>query len=181
VTEVVHNEAIGVVKSSLALPWLAEAHYPWLRSLCVSLTGRSQEGEDLAQEVMSLACRHFASIQDPEAFRPWLREIARNRLYDWLRRKRREREAMATVAESMIPFRDPSDTHLRLDLQAAIAMLPYEQRVALSLHYFLGLRYREIAHAMGCPVGTVMSRLSAARTKLRQTLVEPTDGGRQEK
>jgi RNA polymerase sigma factor (sigma-70 family) len=177
VTELVHDEVIGVAKSAVALDWLAEAHYPWLQRMCVSLTGSGQEGQDLAQEVMSLACRHFASIQDPEAFRPWLREVARNKLIDWLRRRRREQAALAAVASSLAPESDLAANHSDLDLQAAIAALPFEQRAALILHYFLGLRYREIAKAMGCPIGTVMSRLSAARSKLRQMLAEPSDGG----
>lgn len=176
-TELVHNEVVGVSETNVALEWLAEAYYPWLQRMCASLAGSSQEGQDLAQEVMSLACRHFASIQDPDAFRPWLREVARNKLIDWMRSRQREQAAIAAVASSMAPQSDLAVDHPDFDLQAAIATLPFEQRAALILHYFLGLRYREIAKAMGCPIGTVMSRLSAARSKLRQILADPSDGG----
>lgn len=169
--ELVHEQMLDLRGGRLSLDVLAEAYYPWLQSTCFFLTGHRQEGQDLAQEVMALACRHAAAIREPNTFRSWLREVARNQFTDWLRRKRREEAVATAIAGTMMTYHDPSVTACeRFDLQSAMAQLPLEQRTCLVLYYFLGLRYREIAEVMQCPIGTVMSRLSAARKGLRRRL-----------
>lgn len=174
-TEHVDARTLAAVEQAGALAALAESHYPWVRRMCAALAGNTDEGQELAQEVMALACEHFSTLHDPQAFRPWLRVVARHKFISWLRRRRHEQEpmsvaALATVVGAASAGRD-------LDLEAAVAGLPGEQRVALVLHYFLGLRYREIAAVMGCPIGTVMSRLAAARAKLQRALADEMCGG----
>lgn len=175
-TEHVEATALAAVEQAGTLAALAESHYPWVRRMCTALAGNADEGQELAQEVMALACEHFSTLHDPQAFRPWVRVVARHKFISWLRRRRKEQGIMTTAASAAVvaagdsPGRD-------LDLEAAVARLPGEQRTALVLHYFLGLRYREIAAVMSCPIGTVMSRLAAARAKLHRELANETGGG----
>ncbi len=176
-TEILGGKTATASVSARSIEALAEAHYPWVQRMCASLTGDVEEGQELAQEVMTVACRYFSTLHDPQAFRPWLKEVARNRFRDWLRKKYREEAALAhaVVAKGGSSMVETDDDHL--DLRLAIGALPIAQRVPLVLHYFLGLRYREIAGLLGCPVGTVMSRLAAARGKLAKALSEPSGGG----
>jgi RNA polymerase sigma-70 factor (ECF subfamily) len=176
VTQQVEAGSLAALERASPLEELAESHYPWVLRMCISIAGNADQGEELAQEVMALACKHFTRLHDPQAFRPWLRAVARHTFIDWLRRGKREQEAALTT--SIVPVTGAETGGGRdLDLDQAVVSLPPDQRTALVLHYFLGLRYREIAGVMSCPVGTVMSRLAAARSKLQRLLAEQADGG----
>lgn len=159
-----------------SLEVLAESHYPWVLRMCTAMAGNQDEGEELAQEVMALACRHFTRLHDPRAFRPWLRAVARHTFVSWLRQRKRERELKSAITQAA-PAQVAEAGGRDIDLDAAVASLPAEQRSALVMHYFLGLRYREIAAVIGCPMGTVMSRLAAARAKLQRMLADGAAGG----
>jgi RNA polymerase sigma-70 factor (ECF subfamily) len=169
---------------ALALPEL-----PALYRLAVRLTGRSQDAEDLVQETYIKALRAFSSLRDPARIRPWLTQILTRLAID--RHRAPERElAIGDLAEldrfslyDLIWDEDPlpySD-HLHRDFLAqfpdddvrrALLALPEIYRIPLVLLYVEDLSYRELADAVGCPVGTVMSRLHRARKILERTLWE---------
>ncbi len=179
-TEHVGLGTLASVRQAGAVAALAESHYPWVLRMCSALAGNWDEGQELAQEVMVLACEHFTALHDPQAFRPWLRVVARHKFISWLRRRKHEREMVSTAVLPDVPAAG-GGAERDLDLERAIARLPEEQRTAIVLHYFLGLRYREIAAVVGCPIGTVMSRLAAARGKLQRELAPKADADRGER
>jgi len=169
---------------ALALPQL-----PALYRLAVRLTGRPQDAEDLVQETYIKALRAFPSLRDTARVRPWLAQILTRLVIDRHRVPERER-AVGDLAEldrfslydliwdeDPLPYSDslhrdflaqfPDD-----DVRRALLALPEVYRVPLVLLYVEDLSYRELADALGCPVGTVMSRLHRARKILERDLWE---------
>jgi RNA polymerase sigma-70 factor, ECF subfamily len=134
------------------------------------------EAEDIAQETFIKAYRALASFRGESAFYTWLYRIATNTANNYLvSRGRRppdtdmdiddEEEVEAQVA--LADTDDPEAFHRRDELKRAIdkaiAELPEDLRTAFSLREFSGLSYEEITEIMGCPVGTVRSRIFRAR------------------
>ncbi len=117
------------------------------------------------------------------SFRAWLLRIVNNACYDQLRKKKRRPtqslDDLPMEADHTAYLRDPAERpdeyaerqELNRLLQAAIRRLPPDQRIVLVLSDVQGLNYREIAQATGLALGTVKSRLSRARAKLRDDLL----------
>ncbi len=177
-------EGVGRRFETLALP-----HLPALYRLALRLTGRPQDAEDLVQETYIRGLRAFPSLHDTARVRPWLAQILTRLVID--RHRVPERElAVGDLAEldrfslyDLIWDEDPlpySDTLHRDflaqfpddDVRRALLALPEVYRVLLVLLYVEDLSYRELADAVGCPVGTVMSRLHRARKILERSLWE---------
>ena len=135
------------------------------------LTHDDHDADDVLQEAMLRAFRHFAGLRG-EA-RPWLLAIVRNACWSWLRANR---PAELPAAEDELESDAPGPEALaarefdRRTLNEAIAALPLPFREALVLRELEDLPYKEIAAIAGIPIGTVMSRLSRARKLLLQHL-----------
>ena len=144
--------------------------YGFALSLCRDPT----VAEDLVQEtyLRALKARHKASPAD-HGLRSWLFAILHNVWRNELRRRRPE--ALADDAERI---QDPGPDPLLLAdrrqsggrLRAAIEALPGPFREAILLRCVEGFSYREMAEIVGCPAGTIMSRLARARALLRKSL-----------
>ena len=93
-----------------------------------------------------------------------------NACYSLLRKKRREIPVEALPEPRDRPEEDA------LMLKDALERLPANQRLPLILHYFEGFSVKETAEALGCPQGTVLSRMQRGREKLKQLLSEEYDG-----
>lgn len=141
----------------------------YARSLCHDPAG----ADDLVQTVLERALIHWQQFDPQRAMLVWLLSIAHNAHLD-----QRRRDARLTVvdpaeadARQDAHRADPgADVGLRLDLVAALARLPVEQREPLLLVSIERLSYAECAAALGIPIGTVMSRVSRGRTALRALL-----------
>jgi len=167
---------------ALALPYLGD-----LYRVAVRLTGRSQDAEDLVQETYIKALAAFPALREPDRIRPWLLKILGRLVLDRHRAPARE-VAVGDLAEldrfslydlvwdeDPLPYSDnlhrdflaqfPDD-----DVRRALLALPEVYRVPLVLLYVEELSYRDLADALGCPVGTVMSRLHRARKILEREL-----------
>ncbi|RME75164.1 MAG: sigma-70 family RNA polymerase sigma factor [Planctomycetota bacterium] len=158
-----------------AFEHLCREAYPALLHYARSLAGPDR-APDLAQEALLRALRSIDRFRGEARFRSWLLRIARN---VWLNerallRSKRERSGSQQVEERAGAHVDPAARLEREELVAAlereIATLPAAQREALLLCDREGLSYKEIAQVMGCPIGTVMSRIHYARTRLRRRL-----------
>jgi RNA polymerase sigma factor (sigma-70 family) len=140
------------------------------------LTRNERDAEDVVQEAFLRAFRFFAGFRGGDA-RVWLMKIVRNTCYTWLQVNRPLQNA-AEFDESFFPpyshAPNPEEVVLENEngtlLRKALEKLPHEFREVLILRELDGMSYNEIANITGTPVGTVMSRLSRGRDRLRQAL-----------
>jgi RNA polymerase sigma-70 factor (ECF subfamily) len=127
--------------------------------------------------------RRAATYQpDRGSVRTWLLAIARNAAIDWRRTKgkRIEREAAIDEAVELVEDTRVEDRVIASlsaeRVRAAVALLPDEQRVVLSLAFWSGLSQSEIAARTGTPLGTVKSRVRLGMSKLRDRLQLESEG-----
>ncbi len=148
--------------------YLVEA-IPRLRRYARVLTGEPARGDDLVQDTLERAWERRGQWRPDTELRPWLFSIMHNRHVDTLRR-----QAVVPMVEldpADEPAHRPFDRALEaLDLERGLASLPTEHREVLMLVTVEQLSYQEVADALGVPIGTVMSRLSRARDRLRAAL-----------
>jgi RNA polymerase sigma-70 factor (ECF subfamily) len=152
-------------------------------NLCYRMLGDADAAADVAQDTFISAYRNLNKFRGG-VFRSWLLRIATNACYDALRaRKRRPAVSLDAAQEAdddgpafdiPDPSESPDDSALRRELAAAIqrgiAQLPEEQRAVVILSDVQGLAYEEIAVVTNTNLGTVKSRLSRARARLREIL-----------
>jgi RNA polymerase sigma-70 factor (ECF subfamily) len=134
----------------------------------------AHEAGDVAQEALLRAYQHLDTFERGGSFRPWLFAIARNASFDALRHRKRV-SACAELDEGVpSPTPGPEELALRDDdarsVRYALAALPERYRTVLELYYVSGLRYREIAVALGLPLGTVKTHINRAKERLRSEL-----------
>lgn len=149
------------------------AAIPRLRRYAHSLCFDAAAADDLAQTTLERALTHWHQFDQRRDIVVWLLSIAHNAYLDLRRRERRVTSVEPELLEAIQDQRqhDPgADVGLRLDLTAALAALPPEQREPLLLVSVEQLSYAECAEALGIPIGTVMSRVSRARAALRENL-----------
>jgi RNA polymerase sigma-70 factor (ECF subfamily) len=172
---------------SEVLPHLDAMHRTALR-----LTRSAADADDLVQDSVIKAYRFFDSYEPGTNIRAWLLKILTNLFFSRYRRSAMEGVvsslgAVDLVADgcmgaaSMAPTRDPERLVERPLLESSVAKvlddLPEDFRAVLVLVDVEGLTYREVADAMGCPIGTVMSRLHRARRAVAQRLgMAPAQG-----
>src|SRR5271155_4293718 len=140
------------------------------------LTRNEQNAQDVVQEAYLRALRFFPGFRGDNA-RAWLMKIVRNTCFNWLHANRPLQEA-TEFDENLFPADtrapNPEEVVLQYDsgtlVRKALEELPSNFREVLILREIEGMSYREIAYITGMPAGTVMSSLSRARGRLRQTL-----------
>ncbi len=147
------------------------------------LTRSDQDAEDVVQEAYLRAVRFFGGFRGGDA-RAWLLTIVRNTAHT-VRQRGREAGAAVPIDEDTPEMEDeslgPEDLLLQKasgrEVREALDALPVEFREVLVLRELEGLSYKEVAEVAQLPIGTVMSRLSRARTRLRRGLQERLRGG----
>lgn len=154
-----------------------ERHYGAVSSFLIRRFGQSL-GEELAAETFVTAFRKRERF-DPDrgAVRAWIFGIASNLARKHWRREKRELKAYARTGVAPDPGSEVQDTIDRVDALArsrpiarALAELRHDEREALFLFYWADLTYDEISVEQNCAVGTVRSRLSRARARIREEL-----------
>ncbi len=149
------------------------AEIPRLRRYARALTGRADAADDLVQETLQRALEKWRLWQRARDLRPWLFSIMHNLHVDF--RRRDHRIDFCDDDLPLPPQRASQTDALELrDLERALALLPADQREVLLLVGLEELSYSEVARALSIPQGTVMSRLSRARTRLRALLAGET-------
>ncbi len=131
-----------------------------------SVLGSTGEEEDLVQETYLRALRSAASYRGEAPVRAWLLSIARHVCADHVRRRTRHRRLADRLASAALPDTTPGP-EMAHDLLATL--LP-DQREAFELTQVVGLSYEEAADTIGCPIGTVRSRVARARLALLDTV-----------
>jgi RNA polymerase sigma-70 factor (ECF subfamily) len=158
-----------------------------VHNLAFRLTGNWQEAEEVVSLTFLEAWRLRAGIEpDGESLRPWLMGIAVNVVRNFSRASRRQRAAMARLPgpEAVPDFADElagriDDAARMAAVRAAFRKLRPAEQDVVALCVWSELDYVAAAQALGIPVGTVRSRLSRARRKLRQLAGELGDGSEQ--
>ena len=152
-------------------------------NLCYRMLGDAESAADATQDTFLAAFRHLRSFRGG-SFRSWLLRIATNTCYDALRaRKRRptvslDLDSDDESAHSPLQIADTAELpdafaqrrELAAEIQRGLAALPEDQRAVVILCDIEGLAYDEIAQITGANIGTVKSRLSRGRARLREQL-----------
>ena len=151
-----------------------EEHLPGLRRYARVLTGNAWEADDLVQDTLERACRKWLLWRVGSDLRAWLFTLMHN-LYLNQRRTLApvQWQDIETVEDRLQAPGDARDT--TLDLERCLQQLPAEQRAVLLLVTLEDMDYAEVARVLQVPVGTVMSRLSRARARLKELMdITPT-------
>ena len=143
------------------------------------------EVEDVTQEAFIKAYRALGKFRGDSAFYTWLYRIAANAAKNHLVAKGRRPRSDATIEdvegglllESASPEALAMGGELAAVVESALNALPDELKAALMLREFDGLSYDDIADVLGCPVGTVRSRIFRAREAIDQRVKEQISGG----
>jgi RNA polymerase sigma-70 factor (ECF subfamily) len=146
------------------------AWVPRLRRYARALAGNRDDADDLVQDTLERAWTRAALWRSVVDMRAWLFGIMHNLHVDALRRGRL---AVVAIDDDTLEVATPPTQGERLavrDLQAALARLVPEQREVLLLVALEDMAYADIARTLGIPLGTVMSRLSRGRDRLRVLL-----------
>jgi RNA polymerase sigma-70 factor (ECF subfamily) len=154
--------------------------YPSLYRYARSLCGEPWEAEELLQETYkrALAAKRKPVVADADEIRPWIFTIMRHVWQNERRRMSRSQETEFDDAAAIV-----SDENVELamsrkllvsEVRAAVDSLPGPWREIIVMREIEDLTYAQIATVLGCPAGTVMSRLARARGALRQLLTPRT-------
>ncbi|MDA0224756.1 MAG: sigma-70 family RNA polymerase sigma factor [Proteobacteria bacterium] len=150
---------------------------PRLRRYARALVGERNAADDLVQDTLERALVKFHLWRPGSDLRAWLFAIMHNVHVNHVR-ARREFTAFDDEAPE-IPVRATQEIALQgRDLGRAVAQLPEGQREVLLLIVLEDMSYQNVADALGIPIGTVMSRLSRAREKVRNAMEGLPDAGR---
>ena len=149
---------------------LIEEHIPRLRRYARALTGDRNAADDLVQDTLERALSRFHLWREGSDLRAWLFTIMHNIFVNQMRsRVRHPHEPLDEPAAEELRAREPDWIELR-DIDEALARLPGEQRAVLLLVGLEQFTYEEAAKVLNIPLGTVMSRLSRGRERLRTML-----------
>ena len=140
-------------------------HIPRLRRYARALAGDSHRADDLVQDTLERALAKFHLWRHGIYLRAWMFSIMHNVFINQL--KARRELALDEATEAGLEAAARADTLELRDLDAALRRLPEEQREVLLLVGLEQFSYAEASQALGVPVGTVMSRLSRGRERLR--------------
>jgi len=153
-------------------------------SLAFRFLRTREAAEDVTQEAFVRAWRAIDTFRG-DRFRSWLLRIVANAARDELRRRKRRPQrsldetwddpdtaSIDPVEPGLGPQERAEQTELRGVLERVLAELPEEWRMVVLLSDVHGMSYEEVAEAVDAPLGTVKSRLSRARARLRQLLIE---------
>ncbi len=156
------------------------AAIPRLRRYARVLTGDSTRADDLVQETLARAWEKRRLWAAGSDLRAWLFTVMHNVFVNQRALARHEKQHVSLDAEGdgveawQVQVRATQHTRVELmELMQHVGRLPVEQREVLVLAAVEELRYEEIATMLAIPVGTVMSRLSRAREKLRNAFAVP--------
>lgn len=140
---------------------------PRLRRYARALTGNRDDADDLVQDTLERALAKASLWHGVADMRAWLFGIMHNLHVDGVRRPKLSTVMMDDDLPQVSVAATQGDHLAVLDLQAALDRLPVEQKEVLLLIALEDMSYGDTARALGVPIGTVMSRLSRGRERLR--------------
>lgn len=169
----------AIAGDSSAFERLIEPLEGRIYAVALRMCGNREDAQDCMQESMIRIYRALSSFKGQSSFSTWVYRITMNTCLDELRRRKARRStSLDTLLDSGWSPADETDTperhaiqsEQRRTLERAIAELPEDMRAAVVLRDIQGLAYDEIASALNVNVGTVKSRISRGRERLREKL-----------
>ena len=142
---------------------------PGLRRYARALTGDAWAADDLVQDTLERASRKWLLWRSGSDLRAWLFTLMHN-LYLNQRRGLLEVQALDAQALAALAGADGVACDVAIDIDRCLQRLPAEQRAVLLLVTLEDMAYADVARVLGIPIGTVMSRLSRARRRMRELL-----------
>jgi RNA polymerase sigma-70 factor (ECF subfamily) len=169
-----------------ALAQLVERHQAKVYSLALAIARNPNDAADMTQETFVKMLRSLGTYRgDAASFGTWLHRLTVNTCLDGMRRTRRAAVSMDLTSDDA-PVREvASEDHWlepewraewresATEVRAALKELPLPQRIALSLHYFEGSSYDQIAVVMHLPINTVKSHLLRGKQRMARLLAAP--------
>jgi len=157
-----------------ALEVLLGRHTDRVHAICRRVVGNAEDALDATQEALIAVARGIHRFDGRAAFTTWLYRVATNAALDEVRRRGRRPRPVEHLPEPVSPRSGPDDqVAAAIDVDAALATLPEEFRVAVVLRDLCELDYAEIANVLDVPPGTVRSRIARGRTALAAALGNP--------
>ena len=157
---------------------LIENHERFVYNIVYRITGNFEDARDVSQEAFIKAFKNFSSYDESSAFSTWIYRIAVNTAIDHVRKKKRENnvslenyitDEKGENHKSSVEEKIVSDERMS-DIIKALNALDEDFKTVVVLRDIEGMEYSQISKIIGCPEGTVKSRLSRARGKLRQII-----------
>lgn len=169
----------------LAFEVLVARHRDKIYARAYSMMRNEQDAIDLSQDAWVKGWQRLAQFRGNSSFATWMTRIVINLCLDQIRRQKRkwaesieEMDEESGGVERQLPVVMVNPTErlerdeLRVRIDQAMGKLSHEHRTVLVLHEFEEMDYKEIAHAMECSIGTIMSRLFYARRRLAVLLAD---------
>jgi RNA polymerase sigma-70 factor (ECF subfamily) len=165
----------------------ASNHLDVLYGAALRLTKNARDAEDLVQDTYARAFRFEDRYEPGTNLKAWLFRILYNTFINRYRRRGREKELLADIEKNSLqdavvsddalyalahPEEDYLSRLVSAEVLTALEELPEDYRTVVMFADVYEMSYKEIADIVGCPVGTVMSRLFRGRQKLKQSLFE---------
>lgn len=158
--------------------WAEEAlyrrHVDAVAAMAARLLGRRAEAEDVVQDTFVVVLEQLGDLREPRQFRSWLLKVAVHQAHRRFRRRRLRKALgldrqiddtrLAVLAKS---GNDPEVVSELARLDAALARLPAQPRIAWMLRYVEGMRLAEVASACGCSLATAKRRIARADARVR--------------
>jgi RNA polymerase sigma-70 factor (ECF subfamily) len=161
---------------------LVRRHQARAFNLAYQIVRNREDALDISQEAFARAFSSLSTFKGEATFTTWLHRIVVNLAIDCVRRKQRagiaaydDTRVVPEERDADVPAQEDPETALetkqvRALLARGMAQLPAAQRAVLVLREIEGMSYEEISRAVGCTLGTVMSRLFYARRRLQKIL-----------
>jgi RNA polymerase sigma factor (sigma-70 family) len=168
----------GDATAAAALELLVARHGPMVERVCRNVLSRREDVEDAFQATFLVLVKQCASIRKLDSVASWLfgvamRVAARARV-EGARRTKSERHPLRLATETIVTGEQAEERELAAFgpiVQEEVRRLPEKYRAVVLLCYWEGLTQEQAAHQLGCPIGTVRSRVARARELLRQRLM----------
>lgn len=158
---------------------LVEPEYPRVRGFCHRLAGNPSDGDDLLQGALVKALNGFGRLKHPAAFRGWLYRIIINTFRSRSRRRWHFRLMPLTreIEETIVGERDPAARHAaQRRLKIAMARLSPKDRALVILFELEGWTLVELSEMTGLSIGSLKTRLSRIRARMRREIVRGMKG-----
>ena len=157
-----------------ALEELVERYHGRLLYFVRRMLGGSRGAEDVLQDTWVAVVRNLRKLRNPDAFSAWLYRIARNKVYERLRKRNRVLPLSEEIEETAAPEEETDDFSAAdaARVHECLEKLRPAHREVLILRFLEQMSYQDIAVVVGCGLGTVRSRLHYAKRALRKEMEE---------